>query len=66
MEWVVEPYKGNDELEKAFEAGNLVVNRGGSWGYPGIDQYTFSRFFFPRTGALSKWHDIGCRLGRDV
>lgn len=66
MEWVEGKYASYPGSIEPFVDEVYVVNRGGSWGFQGVDQFTYSRFAFPRTGSRSLMHDVGCRLARYV
>jgi formylglycine-generating enzyme required for sulfatase activity len=66
MEWVDSPYKSYPGAEQTFERYEFAINRGGSWGYTGIDQYTYSRFIVEKEGPEVRWHDVTCRLARNV
>jgi len=63
VEGIYASYAGSDE---PFVDTLFAINRGGSWGFLGLDQFTYSRFVFPKTGFGSRWHDTRCRLARDI
>jgi len=69
MEWVNSQYTNYPGSPKPFTDNDLIINRGGSWGYNGKDQLTYSRsrFVFPgKDHIYSRWHDAGCRLARNI
>ena len=69
MEFVEATYESYPGSTSQFRDERYYIVRGGSWGYPGKDQYNYTRYPFYKSynGIWSTAHDGSCvRLARDI